>query len=227
MGALAVHLKATYRQQKWAIGFVLLIILLGRSAEFLVAFLTGSSGLSRLSETNMLILLIPMLALTLPVSYYRRIVHLGASRGQYFKGLHAVFVFWAGAVALSNSLWIAVQTHVFHNYAYAVDMVDAFQWNDFGFAGSFLYQTVFYLMVMALLSMLMSGHSHPAGWALTALLIAAIPVGTAVPSLRVHVASFFRTLLFNDSLWLGAGLNLMLYLLFVAGGWYFTKRRTY
>ncbi|WP_232231550.1 hypothetical protein [Paenibacillus sp. HW567] len=224
---MGVHLQATYRQLKMYIWSVLMIIVLGRIAELIITSLTDSSGLSRLSETNMLILLLPLMAIVLPLSYFRRIVHLGASRKQYFIGLHAVFAVWAAAVALINSIWITLQIHAFHNYAGTVDLVDAFHWTNFGFAGSFLYQTAFYLMGMALLSMLVSGYSNAAGWLLSALLLTAIPVGTAIPSLRVHVASFFATLLINDSLLLGVGFNLLLYLLFAAGGWLFTRRRVH
>ncbi|CQR55966.1 hypothetical protein [Paenibacillus riograndensis] len=227
MGTLTVHLVATYRQLKMYIWFILMIIVLGRTAELIVTTLTDSRGVSRLSETNMLILLLPLMAIALPLSYFKRIVHLGASRKQYFQGLHAVFAVWAAAVALINSLWITLQIHVFHNYASAVDLVDAFHWNDFGFAGSFLYQTAFYLMSMALLSTLVSGFSNPVGWLLSALILTAIPVGTAIPSLRIHIASFFKILLLNDSLLLGVGFNLLLYLLFAAGGWLFTRVRVH
>lgn len=227
MTALAVYLKSTYRQLKMYVWFVLMMILLGRTAELIVTSLTDSSGISRLSEANMLIILLPLIAIVLPLSYYRRIVHLGASRAQYFRGLHGVYAVWAATVALLNSLWILLQMHVFHNYSGTVDLVDAFHWNDFGFTGSFLYQTAFYLMAMALLSMLASGYSNPVGWLLSALILAAIPLGTAIPSLRVHVVSFFRTLLFNDSLLLGVGFNLLLYLLFAAGGWLFTRVRVH
>ncbi|MBA9084320.1 heme/copper-type cytochrome/quinol oxidase subunit 4 [Fontibacillus solani] len=224
---MTVHIKATYRQLKMYIWFVLIIIVLGRIAELIVTYFTDSSEISRFSEGNMLILLLPLMSITLPLSYYKRIVHLGTSRQQYFKGLHAVFAVWAAAVALFNSIWIALQIQVFNNYDNTVDLVDAFHWNDFGFVGSFLYQTAFYLMFMALLSMLISGYSNPVGWLLSALIITAIPIGTAIPSLRIHVASFFKTLLINDSLLLGVGFNLLLYIVFVAGGWFFTRGRVH
>ncbi|OMF92551.1 hypothetical protein [Paenibacillus sp. FSL R7-0337] len=227
MSALTVHLKATYRLLKLYIWLVPVIIVLGRTTELMITFLTNTMSASRLSESNMLILLLPLFAVTLPLSYYQRIVHLGASRMQYYKGIHTVFAVWAAGVAFMNSLWFAVQVHVFHNYDNATDLIAAFHWNDYGFAGSFLYQTAFYLMAMALLSMLVSGFFTPAGWLLTVLIAAAIPVGTAIPELRVHVASFFRTLLLNDSLLLGTGFNLLLYLVFVAGGWLFTRRRVH
>ncbi|WP_159887016.1 hypothetical protein [Paenibacillus puerhi] len=227
MGAAAVHVKATYLQMRIYIWCVIFLILLGRLAELIVNLTIENIGDSRLSESNLLILILPLLAIVLPLSYYKRIVSLGASREQYFMGIHTVFAVWAAAVALCNSLWVVLQVHVFGNYSSAVDLIEAFHWNDFGFAGSILYQTAFYLMAMALLSMLSSGYYHPVGWLMWALLIAFIPIGTAIPSLRVHVVAFFNALLFNDSLWLGVGFNLILYAIFVAGGLLFTRGRAH
>jgi len=59
------------------------------------------------------------------------------------------------------------------------------------------------------------------------LLIAAIPIGTAIPSLRDHVGLFFKALLFSGSLLTGVVFNLLLYFVFVAGGWLFTRGRTH
>lgn len=227
MGAWAVHLKATYLQTKIYIWCVIILILLGRLADFIVSLFTDSSKNTRLSDGNMLILILLLIAIVLPLSYYKRIVHLGASREQYFKGLQFVFAVWAAAIALFNSLWFVLEVNVIRNYTNTVDLIEAFHWVDFGLAGSFLYQTAFYLMAMALLSMLISGYYHPVGWLLWALLLAAIPIGTAIPSLRVHVVYFFKALLFNSSLPAGVGYNLLLYFVFVAGGWLFTRGRTY
>lgn len=225
MGALAVHLKATYLQLRLYIWMIIIFVLLGRLAEFIVGLFTDSDQSTVLADGNLLLLLLLLLAIALPLSYYKRIVHLGASRKQYFEGLQFVYAVWAAALALFNSLWPMLEVNVFRKNT--VNLIEAFHWNEFGIAGSFLYQFLFYLMVMALLSMLISGYYHPAGWLLWALFVAAIPTGTAIPSLRVHVVSFFRALLFNDSLLAGAGLNLLLFFIFVAGGWFFTRGRTH
>jgi len=226
--ALAVHLKATYLQMRIYVWCLIILILLGRLADFIVSLLIDSGGQSTiLSDGNMLILVLPLIAIVLPLSYYKRIVYLGASREQYFKGLLFVFAVYAAAIALINSLWFVLEVNVIRKYTNTIDLIEAFHWDDFGFAGSFLYQTAFYLMAMALLSMLISGYYHPVGWLLWALLIAAIPIGTAIPSLRVHVVSFFETLLFNGSLAAGIGFNLLLFIVFVACGWLFTRRRTH
>lgn len=227
MGALAVHLKATYMQLKIYIWFILGIIVLGTITELFIISLSDVPDITTLSKANMLLVLLLLAAIVLPLSYYKRAAHLGVSRNQYFIGLHAVYAVWAIAIALINSLWNLLQMHVFHNYDRTVELVEAFHWNDFGFTGAFLYQTIFYLLVIALLSMLVSGYSHPVGWLLSALIIIAIPIGTSIPALRVHVVSFFESLLFNDSLLLGLGYNLLLYLVFVAGGWLFTRVRAH
>ncbi|WP_048749404.1 hypothetical protein [Paenibacillus sp. P22] len=225
MGSLAVHLKATYLQARICIWMVVVFILLGRLAEYMVGLFTDSSQNSVLSDGNLLLLILLLFAIVLPLGYYSRIVHIGASRKQYFWGLQFVYAVWAAALALFNCLWPMLEANVFHKNT--VDLVEAFHWNEFGVAGSFFYQTVFYLMSMALLSMLVSGFRHFAGWLLWALFIVAIPTGTAIPELRAHVVSFFEALLFNRSLLEGVGFNLVLYFVFVAGGWLFTRRRTH
>jgi heme/copper-type cytochrome/quinol oxidase subunit 4 len=225
LGALTVHLKTTYLQMRIYIWCVLFILLLGRLTEFIVSLFIDSSQSTGLSSGNVLILILPLIAIVLPLIYDKRIIHLGASREQYYKGLLFVFAVYAAAIALLNSLWFVLEVNVIRNYTNTVNLIEAFHWNEFGLAGSFLYQTAFYLMALALLSMLVSGYYHPIGWLLSALLIAAIPIGTAIPSLRVHVVFFFKALLFNGSLTAGVGFNLLLYVVFVAGGWLFTRGR--
>lgn len=227
MGAWAVHFKATYLQMRMYIWGVVGLILLGRLADFIVSLFSYNRDRSILSDGNVLILILLFIAVILPLRYYKRIVHLGASREHYYRGLHFVFAVWAAAIACFNTLWYELETGVIRNYMNTVDLIEAFHWVDFGLVGSFLYQTAFYMMVMALLCLLVSGYFHPAGWLLWVLVLVAVPVGTAIPSLREQISSFFITLLANESLPAGVGFNLLLYAVFAAGGWLFTKRRAH
>ncbi len=224
---LAVHFKATYQQSRIYVWGVILMILLGRLADLIVTLSLGNDYSTRLSDGNLLILILIFMSILLPLVYYKRIIHLGASREHYYMGLQFVYAAWAAVIALINSLWFVLEVKVLRQYTATIDLVEAFQWDQFGLVGSFLYQLAFYMMAMALISLLVSGYSSPVGWLLWALVIAAIPVGTAIPSLRAHVVDFFETLLFNDSLVIGVGFNLLLYAAFLAGGWLFTRRRTH
>ncbi|MBB6673690.1 hypothetical protein [Cohnella nanjingensis] len=105
--------------------------------------------------------------------------------------------------------------------------MEIFHWDRFGFAGMFLYQFGVYMLLFSLLTLLFSGLRHAVGWLLWVVLIAAIPLGTALPVFRPHVAEGFGKLLFNDSLLQGFGITLILSLVFLAGGWLFTRRRPY
>lgn len=225
MSALTVHLKATYSQLRIYIWMVIIMLLLGRLAEFIVGLFTNISQKKSLADGNLLLLILLIIAIVLPISYYSRIVHLGASRKQYFLGLQFVYTIWAVALALFNSVWPMFEVNVLHKNTH--NLIEAFHWNEFGIMGSFLYQTTFYLMTMALLSMLISGSYHLFGWFIWVLLIVAIPTGTAIPQLRTHVVSFFEVLLFNDSLLKGVGFNLVLFFAFVAAGWFYTRKRTH
>lgn len=225
MRALTVHLKATYLHLRTYIWAVIIIVLLGRLAEFIVSLFSNSNQKTGLAGGNLLLLLLIIVAILLPISYYSRILHLGASRNQYFWGLQFVYTVWAVSLALFNCLWPIFEVNVLHKNTY--NLIEAFHWNDFGMIGSFLYQTTFYLMTMALLSMLISGSQHLLGWFMWLLLIVAIPTGTAIPTLRNHVVSFFDALLFNRSLLNGVGFNLLLFFVFSVLSWFFTKKRTH
>lgn len=199
--------------------------------------LTGNNDLSievpsemenvNVSSANMLLVLLPLLAIILPLKTFRPMMNFGDSRRRYFVGLLGVYAVSAIILALVNSLWWPFEQNVIRTYSQTYNLIEVFDWEQFGFIGAFLYQTVFYFFVLTLFNLLFSGLKSPISWILWTVLIAAIPIGTSIASLRVHVADFFLALLFNDSLVSAIGLNLGLSLVWIAGAWLFTRRRTF
>ncbi|WP_037289574.1 hypothetical protein [Saccharibacillus sacchari] len=199
--------------------------------------LTGNNDLSievpsemenvNVSSANMLLILLPLLAIILPLKTFRPMMNFGDSRRRYFAGLLGVYAVSAIILALVNSLWWPFEQNVIRTYSQTYNLIEVFDWEQFGFIGAFLYQTVFYFFVLTLFNLLFSGLKSPISWILWTVLIAAIPIGTSIASLRVHVADFFLALLFNDSLVSAIGLNLGLSLVWIAGAWLFTRRRTF
>lgn len=199
--------------------------------------LTGNNDLSievpsemenvNVSSANMLLVLLPLLAIILPLKTFRPMMNFGDSRRRYFAGLLGVYAVSAVLLALVNSLWWPFEQNVIRTHSQTYNLIEVFGWEQFGFIGAFVYQTVFYFFVLALFNLLFSGLKSPISWVIWTVLIAAIPIGTSIASLRVHVADFFLALLFNDSLVSAIGLNLGLSLVFVAGAWLFTRRRTF
>ncbi|CAM3305168.1 MULTISPECIES: hypothetical protein [Saccharibacillus] len=179
------------------------------------------------SAGNLLLILLPMLAIILPLRTFRTMMNFGDSRKRYFAGLLLVYAVSALGLALCNSLWWPLEQNVIRDYSQTYNLIEVFGWDGFGAVGIFLYQAAFYFFVLTLFNLLFSGVKSPVSWVLWAVLIAAIPIGTSIASLRVHVADFFLALLFNDHLAAGVGLNLLLSVVFIAGAWLFTRHRTF
>lgn len=182
---------------------------------------------SQVSIGNMLAIFLIFVAIVLPAAFFKRIINLGATRKQYYVGVLAIYMIWSAAFALFNVLWLEVEKGFIRDYTNIFNLLEIFHWDQFGVIGMILYQFGTYMLLASLLNLLFSGLRHPVGWLLWVLLIAAIPIGTSIPSLRVHVADGFLALLFNDSLFAGLGLTLGLTVLFLFGGWWLTRRRTF
>ncbi|MEJ8304415.1 hypothetical protein [Saccharibacillus sacchari] len=179
------------------------------------------------SSANMLLTLLPLLAIILPLQTFRPMMNFGDSRRRYFTGLLGVYAVSALLLALVNSLWWPFEQNFVRIYSQTYNLIEVFGWEQFGTVGAFIYQSVFYFFVLTLFNLLFSGLKSPISWIIWTVLIAAIPIGTSIASLRVHVADFFLALLFNDSLINAVGINLGLSLIFIAGAWLFTRRRTF
>jgi len=179
------------------------------------------------SSANMLLLLLPVLAIVLPLQTFRTMMNFGDSRRRYFVGLLLIYAGAALVLALCNSLWWPFEQNIIREHSQTFNLIEIFGWDRLGTVGIFLYQAAFYFFVLTLFNLLFSRMKSPITWILWAVLIAAIPIGTSIASLRVHVADFFLALLFNDSLIAGMGLNLILSAVFIAGAWLFTRHRTF
>ncbi|WP_276358331.1 hypothetical protein [Cohnella caldifontis] len=220
--------KASYLQLRIYLWCVAGFVAAGLLANIIVSLSVGDNGENaQVSYANMLGIFLIFVGSVLPVSFFKRIVNLGATRRDYFKGLLAVYAAWAAGFSLLNVLWFPIEAHVISDYRLTFNILEIFGWTQFGYAGMFLYQFGVYMLLLSLFTLLFSGLRHAVGWILWAALITAIPVGTSVPSLRPHVADGFLTLLFNDSLWQGFGLTILLSAVFLAGSWLFTRRRVF
>ncbi|GGD55628.1 hypothetical protein [Paenibacillus nasutitermitis] len=222
-----MFVKASYLQLR-----LYLFIMLGLIASSIVANVViylsmgDDSNNTSVSIANMFTIFLLLAPSILSSIFFKKMMNLGASRRQYYSGLIRVYVLLAAGFAGLNLVWLKLETDYLREYGENFNILEIFHWNQFGSWGMFLYQFGAYMMLMSLLTLLFSGLRHPAGWAIWIALIAAIPIGTSVPSLRPGVADGFRALLFNNSLQEGFSLTMSFSLLFLIGGWLFTRRRT-
>jgi hypothetical protein len=189
----------------------------------IVSLATGISD-PLVSVANMLTASLIPIAIVLPIGYFKRIMNLGATRKEYYNGILMIYTIWSALFAVFNILWLKLENS-FTRETY--NILEVFHWDQFGLAGMFLYQFGTYMLIISLLNLLFSGLRHIIGWIIWIVLIVAIPIGIALPSLRPKVGDGFMTLLSNDSLWQGFGISFLLSCLFLAGGWWFTSRRAF
>jgi hypothetical protein len=198
----------------------------GVLANLIVALSMGGSHESKqLSAANVLTVFLIIIAVVLPVSFFKRVINLGASRKEYYISLLVIYSIWTSIFALLNIIFWRLESGLIAHYQQSINILVVFHWVQFGVLGMFVYQFCVYMLLITLLNLLFSGLRHFAGWVIWVVLITAIPIGTSLPSLRPKVADAFLTLLFNDSLLQGAGLAFLLSCVFLAGGWLFTRRR--
>lgn len=213
-------MKASFLQLRIYLLFLIVII-----AASLVSQIIEQED-TFVSIGNMLTPFLIIMAIVLPISFFKRIINLGATRKEYYINLLAIYAVWIAGYALFNILWFKLENTFLMDDLTTFNILEIFHWDQFGMAGMFIYQFGAYMLVISLLNLLFSGLGHFMNWAIWAILIAAIPIGVSIPTYRAQVADAFQVLLFNDSLLYGFGLTFILSCTFLIGGWFFIRKRT-
>lgn len=226
MGKSLVLLKASLLHMRIDILAVLSVVVINLLVSIIINLSVPGNNNIQVSVGNLLAILLIVAAVNLPTVFFKKIVNLGATRQQYYTGLIVIHIFWSALFAVLNIAWLKLETGFLREYIATFNILEIFHWDQFNVFGMFLYQFGAYMLLVSILNLLFSCWKHVLGWVFWALLIAAIPIGTSIASLRAKVADGFLALLFNDSLLQGFGLTFGLSCLFFAAGWWFIKRRT-
>ena len=146
---------------------------------------------------------------------FTKLMHLGASKKDYFFGCLISYGFLAFCISLANTV-----IHLLIDPVYpartVINLMDVCRWTENGMFVAGLQQMFFLLLVMIFLHVLLSMQAHWYGWLTDALLVAVICVFTPIASLRAVLAGFFRLIMLNRNaalhifvcLLLGAALSL-------------------
>src|SRR5690625_4468740 len=220
-----VIIRASWLQLKTPFIFLLVAVGISVMASTIVALSLGSDNHIYVSIANLLTVSLVIVGSVLPVFLFSRMINLGSNRKEYYLGLIITYLLFALGFAIFNTIWLQMEINWFRNIAYNFKIVEIFQWDQFGITGMVLYQFSVYFLVLSLLNLLFSGLQQVGGWMVWIILIAAIPIGTSIPSLRPKVAEGFTALLFNDSSWQGSGIDIICSIMFLVGGWLLTWKR--
>lgn len=191
----------------------------------LVVLCATSSGEVALSNGNYTWLLAVLTPFFFVFCDFTKLMHLGASKRDYFFGCLISYGFLALCISLVNTV-----IHVLIDPVYpaqtVINLMDVCRWTENGVLVAGLQQMFFLLLVMIFLHVLLSMQTRWYGWLTDAVLVAVICVFTPIAPLRAVLGGFFQIIMFNGSAVLHIGVCLLLSAAFSLAGLAVLKRKT-
>lgn len=164
----------------------------------LVTLCATSSGEVVLSNGNYTWLLAVVTPFFFVFYDYAKLMHLGASKRDYFFGCLTGYGVLAFGISLINTLIHLLIDPVYPAQA-VINLMDVCKWAENGILLAGLQQMSFLLLVMVFLHVLLSVQPHWYGWLTDAILVAIICIFTPVAALRGILSAFFRIIMLNSN----------------------------
>lgn len=191
----------------------------------LVVVCAASSGDVVLSNGNYTWLLAVLTPFFFVFYDFTKLMHLGASKKDYFIGCLTSYGFLALFISVLNTL-----IHQFLDPVVpartVINLMDVCGWTENGILTAGFQQMCFLLLAMIFLHVLLSIQAQWYGWLADLLLTAVICVFTPVAPLRGILAGFFRLIMLNGNAPLHIGICLLFGAGLVLGGIAVLKRKT-
>lgn len=191
----------------------------------LVVLCATSSGDVVLSNGNYTWLLAAFTPFFFVFYDFTKLMHLGASKKDYYLGCLISYGFLAFCISLANTL-IHLLIDPLYPAKTVINLMDVCKWTENGIFAAGLQQMFFLLLVMIFLHVLLSMQAHWYGWLADAFLIAIICIFTPIAPLRAVLAGFFRVIMLNGNAVLHICLCLLLSAALSLGGLIVLKRKT-
>ena len=191
----------------------------------LVVLCATSSGDVVLSNGNYTWLLAVMRPFFFVFYDYTKLMHLGASKRDYFFGCLISYGVLALGISLINTLIHLLIDPVYPAQA-VINMMDVCKWTENGIIIAGVQQMFFLLLVMIFLHVLLSMQPHWYGWLTDAVLVAIISIFTPIAALRGILSGFFQIIMLNGNALLHIGICLLLSAALSFAGLLVLKRKT-
>ncbi len=191
----------------------------------LVALCATSSGEVVLSNGNYTWLLAVLTPFFFVFYDFTKLMHLGASKKDYFFGCLISYGFLAFCISLVNTAIHLLIDPVYSAHT-VINMMDVCKWTDNGIIVAGVQQMFFLLLVMVFLHVLLSMQPHWYGWLTDAVLVAVICIFTPIAALRAVLSGFFRIIMLNGNAVLHIGICLLLSAALSFAGLAVLKRKT-
>ena len=191
----------------------------------LVVLCATSSGEVVLSNGNYTWLLAVLTPFFFVFYDFKKLMHLGASKKDYYAGCLISYGFLAFCVSLANTL-IHLLIDPLYPAKTVINLIDVCKWTENGIVAAGFQQMCFLLLVMVFLHVLLSMQAHWYGWLTDAVLAAIICIFTPIAPLREILSGFFQIIMLNGNAILHIGVCLLLSAALSLVGLVVLKRKT-
>ncbi len=191
----------------------------------LVVLCATSSGEVVLSNGNYTWLLAVLTPFFFVFYDFKKLMHLGASKKDYYAGCLISYGFLAFCVSLANTL-IHLLIDPLYPAKTVINLMDVCKWTENGIVAAGFQQMCFLLLVMVFLHVLLSMQAHWYGWLTDAVLAAIICIFTPIAPLREILSGFFQIIMLNGNAILHIGVCLLLSAALSLVGLVVLKRKT-
>ena len=142
--------------------------------------------------------LLPLcMAIFIPALNMTKIMNLGATRTDIFKGFFMTYV-----VAVIVAVLVSLVLYPFDSHVTAPDQPSLSLWDAFGFLAhgsvvGFIQMAAFFFLLACVLHTLTLSQGHWYGWVADVAIVAVISVFTPIAPLRAALVWFFNLIIFN------------------------------
>ncbi|MDT0125879.1 hypothetical protein Q9R46_24710 [Paenibacillus sp. RRE4] len=196
--------------------------------HFLINSILGISGLNQnpeVSAGNIATSFLLLMAIILPILLFKRILNLGASRGEYYIGSIATYLLFTVIFSLFNIVWYLLEINVFVNYKTYFNIIEILNWDQHGIWGMFIYQFGAYLLAISLFNFVVISLKSKLGIVLSLIIAGGLSAVLSIKALRVVFVDGLMDIIMNPNIVVGTMLTLVASVFFFAIGWYFISKK--
>ena len=175
----------------------------------IVVFCATSSGDVVLSNGNYTWLLAVLSPFFFVFYDFTKLMHLGASKKDYWIGCLISYGLLAFGISLVNTV-IHLLIDPIDPAQTVINLMDVCRWTKNGIVIAGLQQMFFLLLAMVFLHVLLSMQAHWYGWLTDAILVAIICIFTPIAPLRGILSGLFQLIMLNGSAPVHIGICLLL-----------------
>lgn len=190
-----------------------------------VALCATSSGNVVLSNGNYTWLLAALTPFFFVFYDFTKLMHLGASKKDYFLGCLISYGFLAFCISLINTA-MHILIDPIYSAQTVINMMDVCKWTENGIVVAGMQQVFFLVLVMIFFHVLLSMQTYWYGWLADASLVAIICVFTPIAPLRTILVGFFQIIMLNNNPVIHICVCLLLSAALSLGGLMVLKKRT-